>query len=109
MNKQKIELCHARLEFNRMSLPTYTEDGVRYDLPSLYSTVKHMDTPHKIQSWILSVIDRRLNQIAVGIPIPPELRFASWTLNHITKLIDIATIEQLKQIHVLISQPFGVA
>jgi hypothetical protein len=103
---QKIELNCPDLIHPKMSLPTYTEDGVRYDLSSLYSTVKHLSLRLEIQNWILSVIDRRLNQIAIGIPIPPELFFASWTLNHIQKVIDMANIDQLKHMRVLISQPF---
>ena len=89
-----------------MSLPTYTEDGVRYDLPSLYSTVKHMDAKTAIQSWILSVIEIRLQHVTIGIPIPSHLLFASWTLHHIARLIDSASMDQLKQMHVLVSKPF---
>lgn len=89
-----------------MSLPTYTEDGVQYDLPSLYSTVKHMSLRKEIQTWLLSVIDRRLNQIAIEIPIPPELQTEAWTLNHLQQLVNVANTDQLKQMRVLISQPF---
>jgi len=91
-----------------MSLPTYTEDGVRYDLPSLYSTVKHMPLRKSITAWLISVIDRRLNQISIEIPIPPELHSESWTLNHLQRLVNSANTDQLKQIRVLVSQPFEI-
>jgi len=106
LSAKKIEQYFMGLYRSTMSIPTYTEDGVSYDLPSLYSTVKHMPLREQIQSWLLSVIDRRLNQITVGIPIPPELREVAWTLNHLQQVIDMANIDQLKQIRVLISQPF---
>ena len=95
-----------RMYGSTMSLPTYKEDGVSYDLPSLYSTVKHMPLREQIQHWLLSVIDRRLTQIAIAIPIPPELKEAAWTLNHLQQVIDMANIDQLKQIRVLVSQSF---
>jgi hypothetical protein len=90
------------------SLPTYTKEGVSYTVPNLLSTVRHMPQSLAIQTWLITVIDTCLTQLSVGIPIPTELLDAKWTLDHLTRLIYMADTDQLKQLRILIAQPFDL-
>jgi len=89
-------------KYNMNSLPTYNEDGVTYDLPNLLNTLRHDSDFPAIKVWIQSVIDSRFQEIPILVPIPNELLSAKWTLDHIVRLIDLATVEQVPFLRALI-------
>jgi len=87
------------------SWPTITEYGVTYDLPNLLSTLKHHAQWTLIKAWLLTTIDTRLNQLGIGLPLPNELLSAKWTLDRVTQLLALATIDQLKDIRIYVGTP----
>jgi hypothetical protein len=84
------------------SWPTTTEHGVTYDIPNLLSTLQHHSERKAIKAWLLIIMDAHLNQLGIGIPLPNSILDAKWTLDHVTQLIALATIDQLKDIRVYV-------